>query len=416
MRTKNEQFKVDDDLIDSFFLDNLEDDDNNDKSNPIKKTIEDDEDEDEEDEIKRFKGEKTDIALGSLLNITDNDDEDEEDEEDEDEPDADDDEDGDENKNKKVKSKLLNNTFNNKKKGDDLDIDDSNSLNDIAKKLINEELLIGFDDDNFEVKSYEDLKDLIQANIDDIKIQGIQEEYKKVYDQLPDELKKLNDYVLSGGKDLKQMLNKLGEIYTVDSYDLNKESDQKALIKTYLEKTEFGNDDEIDEKIREWEDLEILDKKAESFKEKLKKIESKSIELETQRENDKKEKTAQYLNKLENNLDSAIKQGIKDIKLTDEERKVIKHTILKSDNESAITGKKVNGIVKYIEDISIVNEDYEKFAELALYISDPEKFKKKIIDSVKESVINEYKNGLKSRKGTNVSANNNDTKRKLLRR
>lgn len=263
----------------------------------------------------------------------------------------------------------------------------------VASKLIEDEILIGFEEGTIE--SIEDLKELIQANLEEREQLGVKTKFQEVYDSMPEEVQQAIEYVANGGKDIRQMLKKLSNIVETKEIDVTTESGQKETIKQYLLKTQFGTEEDIDDQITEWDDLGVLDKKANNFKPKLEALATKEAQEEIKRQETNREKQQGLLRGYYEGIESSIKEGkINSIPLTPDEKNKIYKGLTENNYTSSISGKPINYLGKFIEDITWNSPDYVLLSELTLFALDPAKYKEKIEKGVTEKTIADTKRRL----------------------
>lgn len=404
--------QVDDSFVENFFGggtgDPINSPDPNKKPNPDKK-----EDEDEDPNKNVLTNKNVKVSLGDLMNGDDEDEDDDEDEEggDDDEDESGkgggdgDDEDEDEDDNRTILS--------NKKSKPAKEPQGGISLKAVVDKLIEDDILIGFADEDFEIKTEEDLKELIVANLENKETEAIKTKFNELYNSLPDELKTAMEYVGNGGKDLKTLFKKLSNVAEVQSLDIADKQGQESVIRSYFKKSGTLTDEEIDEQIAEWEDLELLEKKAELYKPKLETLLKKEADEEIKREEKNKEKQKELLKDYFDGVKESIKDGnLNGLSLSKEEQNKIYEGLTENKYKSSISGKPINFLGKFIEDITWNKPDYKALSELTLFALNINEYKKKIEDSVQEKLIADHKLKLRSKGGEN----NNKNKKSLLRR
>ena len=201
---------------------------------------------------------------------------------------TDDDNDTDEDSNKKTITKdqakgILDEVLDKDIKADEYDdFDDQKSkagrprteksgLVEFLKKRIESKEMFAFDDYDEKKQSLEeylsslgekDIEELWQANISNLKQEVAAQTPQEFFQSLPEELQYAAKYVADGGQDLKGLFAALAQVEQVREMNPADEYDQEMIVRQYLQATNFGNSDEIEEEITTWRDLGVLEKKS----------------------------------------------------------------------------------------------------------------------------------------------------------
>lgn len=274
---------------------------------------------------------------------------------------------------------------------------ETSSLNTAVSELIKEGLIFGFDGEE-EITSIEDLKELINANKEEWKKEAIENELDEVFSALPEDLQYAVDYVKNGGRDLKSLFKVLAQTQDIKGFDVN--TDQKSITRTYLEYTKFGTPEEIEEQLAEWEDSDLLDKKAEQFKPKLEKLQEKVVQEKLAEQ----EEVKKYQKKLIKDYFDGVTEALQDknlngIAINKDEQASIYEDLTANNYVSSRTGQPINYLGKFLEHITWDQPDYKMLAELTLFAKNPEKYREKIKASVKASEAENTVRKLKTAQG-----------------
>ena len=139
-----------------------------------------------------------------------------------------------------------------------------------TKNLIKKGLLQPFDDDKkIEDYTQEDFEELLEANMTQQKDALNDQLPKQFMEQLPPEMQQAYDYIANGGTDMKGMFQALAQSTETREIDISNITGQKQAIRAYLQATQWGTPDEIEEEVFSLEDSGNLEKKASQFKPKL---------------------------------------------------------------------------------------------------------------------------------------------------
>lgn len=281
----------------------------------------------------------------------------------------------------------------------------SSNLIESFKTLFDEKLLLPFDDDK-DISEYssEELKELIQANLD-YKSSELKETISKdVINSFPDELKYAVEYFNKGGKDIKGLFKALADTFETSDLDINSLQDQEFIVRKYLENTNFGNGDVdlIEEQIEEWKESGHISKKAQSFKPKLDEINEKILQEKVIKQEEfnqkQKEKKKEYLDNIYNTLKPSELNGIK----LNEKRQQFLWDELTNLKYESLTGRPTNLLGKLLEDYQFGKEPrYDLIAEATWLLADPEDYKNSIKTAVIKNVNTETIKKLKTEAGRN---------------
>jgi len=253
-------------------------------------------------------------------------------------------------------------------------------------KLIEEGVLLGFDEDEFKVKTYDDVLDVVKANREEWKRQVLEEEFEKEFSKLPAEFQYAVDYIKNGGTDVKSLFKVLSKVEEAKSLD--PDNDPKGVVREYLEKTNYGTPEEIQDQIEEWEDTDLLTKKAKIFQPKIEKLAEAEIKLKLEEEAE----TRKYQKELADSFFAGVEKAVKadtinGIALSKEEKLTIYKGLTENSYVSSYTGQPMNLLGKFLEKITWDAPDYETLAELTLFAKDPKAYREKIKEQVKMEVV-----------------------------
>ena len=155
---------------------------------------------------------------------------------------------------------------------------EKSGLVEFLKKRIESNEMFAFDDYDEKKQSLDeylgslgekDIEELWQANISNLKQEVASQTPAQFFESLPEELQYAAKYVADGGNDLKGLFAALAQVEQVREMDPTDEYDQESIVRSYLQATNFGTADEIEEELTTWKDIGALEKKAKQFKPKL---------------------------------------------------------------------------------------------------------------------------------------------------
>jgi len=290
-------------------------------------------------------------------------------------------------------------------------------LSSTIQKLIEDEVLFGFEDDKpFEEYTSEDFKELIQANIDSRLSEVHKDVPKQFFEAQPQEIQMAMKYVADGGRDLKSLFTYLSKSEEIKELSLEKESDQEEIIRTYLQSTNFGTVEDIEEEIETWKDLGKLEEKAGKFKPKLDKMQEQIVNHKLAEQEQKKMQHEKMVQSYKDNVFETLKKGNLNGLDLDKTTQSKLFAGLIQPNYPSITGNNTNLLGHLLEKYQFIEPKHDLIAEALWLLSDPEgyrgKIKEKGSQAQVETTVKKLKN-LESNKNSGSPDIVDDKKRTL---
>jgi hypothetical protein len=249
-------------------------------------------------------------------------------------------------------------------------------------------------------KTFDELKELINENK---KYQV--EESKKAWEaetlsDLSPQVKSIMEYAKAGGKDVTPLLEAWGTVESISQLDPSNVLDAEELVRYDLELKGLDQDD-VEEQLDFLKSTGKITAKAASIKPKLEEQEIGRIQ---QMEELQRQRTAQLQankQKYQVTMSKAIDTAFSDKTLSN----TIKHSIFEPVYESAFRpGTRVTGFQRSLEDIQLDPSKNEHFAEVALLVSDRDKFFEVYGNKIKRDVTADTVKKLKFSKNTNQTS------------
>ena len=249
-------------------------------------------------------------------------------------------------------------------------------------KMIEEGTLMGFDDDK-PLSEYdeEDWKELLQANFEQREQDLRQRAPREFFQALPPELQYAAEYVAKGGTDMKGLFKVLAQAEEKRSLDPGKKEDQESIVRNYLYATNFGEGDEdlLEDQVKEWQETGMLAKKAKQFKPKLDQMEQKNLANKlAQQEQFRQQQIAQKQAYMDN-IYQTLKPGeLNGVKLNADKQKFLWDELTTVKYQS-MSGQQTNLLGKLLEEYQFGREQrYDLIAEALWLLSDPQDYKDSI--------------------------------------
>jgi hypothetical protein len=291
------------------------------------------------------------------------------------------------------------------------------------KKRIESKEMFAFDDFDESKQSLDDylgslaekdIEELWQANMDNLKNEVAAKTPQEFFESLPDELQYAAKYVADGGQDLKGLFKALAQVEEVRELDPTKDNDQEFIIRQYLQATQFGTAEEIEEELTTWKDLGVLEKKAKQFKPKLDQMQEEIVQAQLveqeARQAQQQEAAQAYMNNVFEALRPAEINGLK----LDKKTQAQLYSGLTQPQYPSISGRPTNLLGHLLEKYQFVEPNYPLIAEALWLLSDPENYRSQLVKTGKNEAVAQTVRQLKteqSRKNTSSPVEDNDDPR-----
>ncbi len=146
-----------------------------------------------------------------------------------------------------------------------------------------------------------------------------------------DRIQALDEYVKNGGK-FEDFYARQQEALTLDSIDLEDENNQKAVVREFMQRSGY-NEEQINKKITRYEDNDVLYDEAEDALDRLKEIRQKEVEEATRQQEElarqQEEQSREFFNTVTNDIRNLT--NIRGINVPKEDRKALFDYIFKVD-------------------------------------------------------------------------------------
>jgi len=245
-----------------------------------------------------------------------------------------------------------------------------------AKKLVEKKILLPFDDGKkLDDYTAEDFEEMIEANFQR-KEGELQEQLPaQFFSNMPPEMQEAYRYIAEGGQDLKGLFQSMGAAQEIKQLNIETEGGQSYAVRAYLQATNYGTPEEIEEEIQSLVDRGDLEKKANQFKPKL---DAMSQNLVQQRiaaqEQANQKRQVQSQNYMENVYNVLEKGEVNGIKLDDRTQNLL-YAGLVQPNYPSINGKQTNLLGHLLEKYQWVEPNHELIAEALWLLADPDSYR-----------------------------------------
>lgn len=282
---------------------------------------------------------------------------------------------------------------------------EKSGLVEFLKKRIESKEMFAFDDYDESKQSLDeylgslaekDIEELWQANMDNLKQEVAAKTPQEFFESLPNELQYAAKYVADGGQDLKGLFKALAQVEEVRELDPTKDTDQESIIRQYLQATQFGNAEEIEEELNTWKDLGVLEKKAKQFKPKLDQMQEEIVQSQLAEQEARKQQQEQAAQAYMHNVFEALRPAeINGLKL-DKKTQAQLYSGLTQPQYPSISGRPTNLLGHLLEKYQFVEPNYSLIAEALWLLSDPDGYRGQLQKQGKNAAVEQTVRQLKT--------------------
>jgi len=282
---------------------------------------------------------------------------------------------------------------------------EKSGLVEFLKKRIESKEMFAFDDYDESKQSLDeylstlgekDIEELWQANMDNLKNEVAAKTPKEFFESLPEELQYAAKYVMDGGQDLKGLFQALAQVEQVRSLDPTDENDQEGIVRSYLQATGFGTEDEIEEELTTWKDLGVLEKKAKQFKPKLDQMQEEYVQSQLAEQEARKRQQQEAAEAYTQNVFEALRPAeINGLKL-DKKTQAMLYSGLVQPQYPSISGRPTNLLGHLLEKYQFVEPNYPLIAEALWLLSNPEEYRQSLAKQAKNAAVEQTVRQLKT--------------------
>jgi hypothetical protein len=278
-------------------------------------------------------------------------------------------------------------------------------LVELTNKLIEKKLIIPFDDDKpIDKYTLQDFEELIEANFSEKEKNLGSEVTQQFFQALPDEFQFAYKYINDGGTDLKGLFRTLAQVEEVRQMDPSNEGDAKHIVRSYLQATNFGTPEEIEEEIVAWEDRGEIEAKAGKFKPKLDAMTERQVAYKLQQQEalrrQQAEQAQHYMDSVYKILEPGDLNGIK----LDRKTQNLLFTGLTQVNYPSVSGRPTNLLGHLLEKYQYVEPNHSLLSEALWLLADPDGYKSKVRENNKKEVVAETVRKLKSEEKNKIAS------------
>jgi hypothetical protein len=282
---------------------------------------------------------------------------------------------------------------------------EKSGLVEFLKKRIESNEMFAFDDYDEKKQSLDeylgglgekDIEELWQANISNLKQEVAAQTPAQFFESLPEELQYAAKYVADGGQDLKGLFQALAATEHVREMDPTQENDQEFIVRQYLQATNFGTSDEIEEELATWKDIGALEKKAKQFKPKLDQMQEQIVRAQLAEQEQRRQQQEAAADAYVQNVFNALRPAeINGLKL-DKKVQAQLYSGLVQPQYPSISGKPTNLLGHLLEKYQYVEPNYPLIAEALWLLSNPDEYRGNLMKQGKTQAVEQTVRQLKT--------------------
>lgn len=248
-----------------------------------------------------------------------------------------------------------------------------------AKKLIEKKILLPFDDGKkLEDYTANDFEELIEANFNQLENKMQNDLPAQFFQGMPTEMQQAYQYIANGGTDLKSLFQAMGAANEIREIKIDNEAGQIYAVRSYLQATNYGTPDEIEEEIIALQDRGDLEKKANQFKPKLDNMNQQMVNqrlaVQEQANRQRQEQSQMYMDNVYNVL---AKGDVNGIKINDKIQSLLYAGLVQPNYQSG-SGKQTNLLGHLLEKYQWIEPNHDLIAETLWLLADPDGYRAEI--------------------------------------
>lgn len=278
-------------------------------------------------------------------------------------------------------------------------------------------------DEYLSKQSEKTLQQLLDANWESKERELLERTPQEFFEALPEELQYAARYAMEGGTDMKSLFAALARVEQVRELDPDDEDGQVIIARNYLQATNFGTPEEIEEEITNWKESNRLEKKAKDFKPKLDQMQQQQVEYQLAQQAEFNRQQREAAQMYVANVGQALQKGdLNGIKL-DRKTQAMLYEGLTNVAYPSASGKATNLLGHMLDRIQYVEPNFELLAEVTYLLADPDGYRNSIRQQGKNVAVTETVKKLKTEQIQNngsygiddVEENNKPSKKKLFK-
>jgi hypothetical protein len=276
----------------------------------------------------------------------------------------------------------------------------------LAQTLIDDKMILPFEDEEKKLEDYTmtDYKEIFKMNFDSHRQQIQADTPREFFESLPPELQSAAKYVLDGGDDLKGMFRALAASEESKAMTIDTEAGQERAARQFLQATNFGNEEEIQEQIDSWKDLDKLEAKAQQFKPKLDAMQDQIVQRQLQEQESKRAQREKQSQMYADSIYNTLAEGkIGDLKMNNKVQNMLYQGLIQP-NYQSVQGQPTNLFGHLIEKHQYIEPNHGLIAEALWLLADPDGYRSEIAKGASNEAVADTARKLKIEQSNKVAS------------
>jgi hypothetical protein len=261
--------------------------------------------------------------------------------------------------------------------------------------------------EDYEIKTLDDVKLLIEDNIKS-KLEGVNQNiFEERLQSLPPQFQSIVKYGLNGGSDVQSLLQSWANVENVYTTDISTDAGREQVVREYLQLTNYGTIETINEDIQTWKDLGKLESRANAYKPKLEEYHMQTVAAKEQEALQFQQQKEQYFTEYTNAVGKVLSQETVNGLPLD---KTVRQYIFDNSQpiyQSIITGEPIDALQAAVENLKFgQNADPAFYSEALLFLTQPEVYKEYLVTQLKTDLAQTKERTLRKKVQADVTGNN----------
>ena len=261
--------------------------------------------------------------------------------------------------------------------------------------------------EDYEIKTLDDVKLLIEDNIKS-KLEGVNQNiFEERLQFLPPQFQSIVKYGLNGGSDVQSLLQSWANVENVYTTDISTDAGREQVVREYLQLTNYGTIETINEDIQTWKDLGKLESRANAYKPKLEEYHMQTVAAKEQEALQFQQQKEQYFTEYTNAVGKVLSQETVNGLPLD---KTVRQYIFDNSQpiyQSIITGEPIDALQAAVENLKFgQNADPAFYSEALLFLTQPEVYKEYLVTQLKTDLAQTKERTLRKKVQADVTGNN----------
>jgi len=224
-------------------------------------------------------------------------------------------------------------------------------------------------------------------NLQEQKRQAEENTPREFFQSLPPELQAAAKYVADGGQDMKGLFRTLAQAEENKSLTIDTPEGQERAARQFLQATNFGTEEQIQDQINSWKDLEQLEGKAEQFKPRLDAMSDQIVKRQLAEQEQKKAQREQQSQMYADSVYNVLEKGeLNGLKMNAKVQNMLYDGLINA-NYQSVSGQATNMFGHLIEKHQYIEPNHGLIAEALWLLQDPDGYRSEIAKGAKNAQV-----------------------------